>query len=444
MKRQIQLILLVHSALTWTFLSAQNPGGGSVGLKPLPELGSSLYQGYQGGLYPGGTNVRPPQHDSAGRATAQNVVPLDSLGVADAAKGRIVLLSIGMSNTTQEFSEFKRTADVDISKNPRLTIVDGAQGGQTAQIISNPAASFWTVIDQRLRSAGVSRQQVQVAWVKEADAGPTTGFPTYARTLSTELETIVRTLKSYYPNIRIAYLSSRIYAGYATTPLNPEPYAYESGFSVKWLVEKQINADTSLAHAQPKPRAPWLAWGPYLWGDGLTPRASDGLIWQAADYQTDGTHPSPNGQRKVAALLLNFFKSDPTATPWFLKSGVTGFGPVRSSAVPRFSLSQNYPNPFSAAGGSAFRGNPGTAISFRLSAVSVVKLAVYDILGREVAALVNDMRPAGEHTVRWNAAGIPNGVYICRLTASEVGVPNGGIPENATDLVEMRRMLLLK
>ena len=425
------LILVILSLLMTGRVPAQNQGGISVGLKPLPELGNVLYQGYQGGLYSAGVNMRPAAHDSVGRALAQQVLPLNQSGIPDASNGRVVLLSIGMSNTTQEFTAFKPMADGDPAKNSRLTIVDGAQGGQTAAVISNSSAAFWATIDQRLQAAGVTRQQVQVAWVKEADAGPTKAFPVHAQVLQTELESIVRILKSFYPNIRIAYLSSRIYAGYATSDLNPEPFAYESGFSVQWLIQKQINGDTSLAYAQPRARSPWLAWGPYLWADGLTPR-SDGLVWQAVDFQTDGTHPSSSGQKKVASLLLNFFKSDPTAVPWFLKSGATGVESRGSAVSPQWSLSQNYPNPF----------NPKTAISYQLLAQSFVNLGVYDVLGRKVATLVNDIRPAGEHVVRWDAVGMPSGIYVCQLWVSRDYAPGQSNP--AEVLVDAKRMLLLK
>jgi hypothetical protein len=70
-------------------------------------------------------------------------------------------------------------------------------------------------------------------------------------------------------------------------------------------------------------------------------------------------------------------------------------------------LSQNYPNPF----------NPTTAISYQLSAFSVVTLKVFDMLGREVATLVNDVRAAGPHHVVWDASGCPSGVYVYRLQA---------------------------
>lgn len=73
-----------------------------------------------------------------------------------------------------------------------------------------------------------------------------------------------------------------------------------------------------------------------------------------------------------------------------------------------FELAQNYPNPF----------NPSTNIRFSLGAESKVSLKVYDLLGNEIAGLVNDVKPAGEHSVNFDAAGLPSGYYIYRLTAA--------------------------
>ncbi len=72
-----------------------------------------------------------------------------------------------------------------------------------------------------------------------------------------------------------------------------------------------------------------------------------------------------------------------------------------------FSLSQNYPNPF----------NPTTTIEFRVSSFEFVSLKVFDALGREVSTLVNEVRPAGVYTVRWDASSLPSGVYYYRLQA---------------------------
>lgn len=407
----IVLIFVLATAET----RGQNCTRTSVGFAPLTELGAGTYQNFSGGLYPQGSNLAPLAHLTAGLVAAKQILPRSTAGTPDSLNGKIVLLSIGMSNTTQEFSMFKSLADADAAKNSKLVIVDGAQGGQTAAIISDSTANFWSVIDQRLHNANVTRSQVQVAWVKEADAGPTRAFPVHAQILSSEMERIARILKTKYPNLKIAYWSSRIYAGYATTNLNPEPFAYESGFAVKWLIEKQINGDTTLAFAGPQPQAPWLAWGPYLWADGTTPR-HDGLIWECGDFQNDGTHPGPPGRTKVANLLLAFFKTEATAASWFLKKTSTGIATASPRIPDFFQLEQNYPNPFSASG--TF-GNPSTAIRFQLSVNSSVTLKVYDVHGGEVMTLIDSNLPAGKYEVTFAPRSVTSGVYFYKLTAGK-------------------------
>jgi hypothetical protein len=231
-----------------------------------------------------------------------------------------------MSNATQEFSMFKQLADAERDKNPRLVIVDGAQGGMTAAVIRNPddggrGAQFWNTVDQRLAAARVTREQVQAAWVKEANAGPTQAFPQHAKVLQAELAQIARVLDERFPNLKLVYISSRTYGGYARTPLNPEPYAYESGFAVKWLIEQQTSGEESLNFdpAKGDVKAPWLSWGPYLWANG-TRANPDGLSYEEGDFANDGTHPSQSGRRKVGEQMLKFFKTDSTTRPWFLAS----------------------------------------------------------------------------------------------------------------------------
>jgi hypothetical protein len=319
--RKICLIFVLTVSLAWNFLAAASDcTKTTVGMIPLTDLGQELYKNRQGGLYPNGLNVRPLAHETAGLALADSVEPLDSAGQPNPTNGRIVLLSIGMSNTNQEFSVFKRIADADRDKNPRLLIVNGAQGGQDATRVADPNAMFWQRVDELLSREGATRQQVQAVWLKQAIAGPREPFPADAQRLQGLLQTIVQILNDRFPNLKLVYLSSRIYAGYADRPLNPEPYAYQSGFAVKWLIEDQINGKPELNFdpAKGPVRAPWLAWGPYLWADGLSPR-SDGLIWECSDLRDDGTHPSASGQMKVAQLLLNFFKTDSTTTSWFFE-----------------------------------------------------------------------------------------------------------------------------
>ena len=71
----------------------------------------------------------------------------------------------------------------------------------------------------------------------------------------------------------------------------------------------------------------------------------------------------------------------------------------------RSSLSQNYPNPF----------NPTTEISFVVDRRSYVSLKIFDVLGREIALLVEESLPQGSYDRRWDAFGIPSGVYYYRL-----------------------------
>jgi hypothetical protein len=76
----------------------------------------------------------------------------------------------------------------------------------------------------------------------------------------------------------------------------------------------------------------------------------------------------------------------------------------------RTSLRQNYPNPF----------NPTTVVSYQLSVVSNVRIAVYDVLGREIGTLMDEVKQPGTYSVTWNAAGRPSGVYFCRMQAGNV------------------------
>ena len=110
---------------------AQDGGKGeksATGLVPLTEL-TGKYQGEDGGLYGGGKNDPPEAHRAAAEKELARVAPLDAVGKLS-KDGTVVLVSISMSNATQEFSAFKRVADADADKSPRLTIVDCAQGGR--------------------------------------------------------------------------------------------------------------------------------------------------------------------------------------------------------------------------------------------------------------------------------------------------------------------------
>ena len=101
------------------------------------------------------------------------------------------------------------------------------------------------------------------------------------------------------------------------------------------------------------------------------------------------------------------------------KDPITGI--ADEGVVPeKYELSQNYPNPF----------NPVTVIRYSIPKAEEVSLVVYNLIGEEVAHLIDERKPAGSYTVKWNASNISSGIYFYRLQAG--------------DFVQTRKMLLLK
>jgi hypothetical protein len=308
---------------------------------PINDLRSGCYLSFQGGLYPNGSDSLPAGHLAAGMAAASRIQPLDVNGQPD-PRGKYVLISIGMSNTTQEFcsdggnpgscqsASFMAQATADPSVNhSTLVFVNGAAGGKSAEFWIGPTlADYDRIRSQWLSPLGLSEKQVQIAWVKVANPQPRVALPDTAADaypLERQIGEIARALQIRYPNLKQVFLTSRIYAGYATSALNPEPYAYESAFGVKWSVESQINemagrpADARAGTLRyDNGTAPWMAWGPYPWADGTRAR-SDGLTWVVSDFNpADGTHPATSARQKVGAMLLQFFKTSPETQCWFL------------------------------------------------------------------------------------------------------------------------------
>jgi hypothetical protein len=280
-------------------------------LIPLTDLKNGIYKGYEGGLYAGGNNKPSPEYLKIGMDSAARIRPLDSEGKPD-DKGIIGLLTVGFSNTTMESQAFIKISNADPQRNPRVHVVDGAVGGRDAIELSNPAMTrYWDELKGRLDQAKVTPAQVQVIWLKEVVAGDTLPFPQDAERFRDALTNIINTLRNKFPNLHIIYVSSRIYGGYALRNGSQEPWAYEGGFAYKWMIEDWEKG--------PTPGNPWVAWGPYLWANGITSR-SDGLAWNLSDYREDDQmHPGSAATAKVASYLSDFFKTDSTAKSWYLK-----------------------------------------------------------------------------------------------------------------------------
>lgn len=290
---------------------------------PLNDLGQNPYLLKQGGLYPGGYNQRPITHEQTGLKLAGQIGPLG---------GKIVMISIGMCNTTKEFggglgigveNGFQWRAMHDKATKGNLVLVDCAQAGQDAKKWARNSAP-WEECEKLLGLApggAVTKSQVQIVWLKEAliDPGTYGAFPAHATALQGYLKEILDHLNNPaygFDHLKMVFLSPRTRAWTRGLDVlhthSPEPQAYETGFADKWLIEDQILGNIS--------STPWLCWGPYLWADGDTPR-SDNLTWPCTYVkQDDCVHPVVAGVTKVVDQLLAFFKTDPVATPWFLKT----------------------------------------------------------------------------------------------------------------------------
>jgi GH35 family endo-1,4-beta-xylanase len=126
---------------------------------------------------------------------------------------------------------------------------------------------------------------------------------------------------------------------------------------------------------------------------------------------------------------LNQFGEGDYSTVTVFTTGDLISGVEATQRIPtEFGLSQNYPNPF----------NPTTSFEFQVASSEFVSLKVLDVLGREVATLVNGNRQPGTYTVRWDATAYPSGVYFYRLQAGNAST------SSARGFVETKKMILAK
>jgi hypothetical protein len=196
---------------------------------------------------------------------------------------------VGESTLQNEFNRFLPIANADPTKNPNLVIVNGAQGGATPDNFTATNSVYWlTTLNNYLPQNGVTANQVVAALVEDTDGIATGTFPSDITTLQSQYETMMETMLTLFPNLKMVYFSSRVYGGYSNgvgSPDNPEPYAYEVGFAVKWAIQDQLNGNANLNYnpALGPVVAPWMSWGTYYWSNGLLGR-SDGLVWDCEDF----------------------------------------------------------------------------------------------------------------------------------------------------------------
>jgi len=133
---------------------------------------------------------------------------------------------------------------------------------------------------------------------------------------------------------------------------------------------------------------------------------------------------SPTNNRLTSILCLNSNHGIAVGVNGAILRTTTGgssFVSKISGEIPKYyCLSQNYPNPF----------NPSTNIRYQVKNAGIVKISVYDMLGKEIETLVNEKQSPGTYEVSWNGSAFPSGTYFYKITAG--------------DFSEIRKMVLIK
>ncbi|MBU2586341.1 MAG: T9SS type A sorting domain-containing protein, partial [Bacteroidetes bacterium] len=138
-----------------------------------------------------------------------------------------------------------------------------------------------------------------------------------------------------------------------------------------------------------------------------------------------------NGDYEFYGLSVDLVGNVEQVRPELVRTKVIGVVGVEgeNSETPKiYFLSQNYPNPF----------NPITKIDYHVKELSKVNLKIYDILGREITTLINEIKPAGKYSVEFNGNRLASGVYFYRIEAVAPSTSSGQV------FIQIKKMLMIK
>jgi hypothetical protein len=236
--------------------------------------------------------------------------------------------------------------------NPAVYLVDCDEPGVGTNGFNSAFTDIvWTLCENQVAKSHLTDAQIQAAVMEIVETDPSgNGFSTLSSMthappcasgdtstidacyVEQQAGAVIRLAKEKFPNLRLLYLYTRAYGGWAITPLSPEPNAYEYGFSAQFLVQAQINqADNggsadgvagNLAYSV----APVVLFAPYQWASGATAN-SEGTVWPDLDtyfYTGDWTHYGTLGYTQSGSVMNNYFLGtsasgarDADFTTWF-------------------------------------------------------------------------------------------------------------------------------
>lgn len=308
---------------------------------PINELGSGYFRGYQGGLYPGGSNTLSGNYLQDLTQISDAIQPLDSNGQFSKG-GYVVFIGVGASNPRTEFQAFQKMTDTFRNINKRLKTVNTCIGGQGVQKMNQANDNYWKQADKMMDSMGLSNLQVQIAWLEtENTASADSSFPGGPRSLVSDVRVLLQMMKVKYPNLKVCYLSARTYAGWVSggTGRGLEyPRDYYNGWAMKWVIDSAIYRANGFEYLGSTPEIPMPVYSTYNWTNGEQLRLDGFSVDCDTDFGGDGLHLSIAGENKIGEQLFRFFNTDINTTKWFRE--------IQSTSIESYFTSTSvYPNP---------------------------------------------------------------------------------------------------
>jgi len=397
-------------------------------------LETPTFEGYEGGLYPGGSNEIPIAHKRRGIQISKTLLPLDTLGNVDFENGKVVFAGLGASTAGNTWNHFVDKVESEPGINPCLQVVNGCQGAKGLEIMIDTANLKWYWYENvlpKLYDQGVTPEQVQAIWIRSASKEDTImEFPLFPNAIADKYAALMPILQDTFPNIKLAFVSGFFYGGYADTAkafydVVVEPGSYWTNYSVKWLVERQISGDTTLVYRGADRKSPWIGWGPHTWSDGTRANTYDSLFWDCElDFAPDGGgyHLTNAGKDKDSDLMMEWAKTNPVTKRWFLDNpfwtSCDGSGRLSSGEdlitdsdiyVPK--EMRLFPSP-----------NQGVfTVQFGEVPEGLTELNVYNSFGQQITSISAPSITNGG-TINVQLQDVPNGMYLLEVLSNEAPV----------------------
>jgi hypothetical protein len=288
-------------------------------LTPLNDLGTGIYNGYVGGLYPGGSNTPSGTYASDLLAVCKSIIPIDSFGNPSnvGKKGEVLFISMGGSTGADNMMALKTKTTNNPLTYSKLHLMNCNQAGQQAPLnfIMDPNSAYWGHVGDVLKLNKGSFRQVQIIYLETEDSTTSLTFPDRSIKVKNSLEACLRVMKQKCVNLKIVYVLGRTRVFGNNTPWNHEPSPYHFGWGCKMAIEDQINGVPGTEYKGGNAVAPMLTWGFYEWAT-THPRKTDGFAWLASESR-DGLHSSTAGKDSLSKRFQKFLLTDPYASKWY-------------------------------------------------------------------------------------------------------------------------------